>query len=163
IYMKKVIGFNLIFFFMFSSFLFQDRNNCELKLNILGNQFPGKVLVQITLTSNLDKTIKVPSVEKLRTGYKGDSFVDCYFEVVEVIGSNKTIELLPTADYQYPPLKGINRLSVLEKKRSIHYQFDLCSFYSFNKNKKYKTRLVFHMGKFLECGKDLYSNWVIIN
>lgn len=160
--MKKIFGLNLVFF-MFSSFLFQDRNNCELKLKILGNQFPGKVLVQMTLTSNLNKAIKVPSIQKLRTGYKNDSFVDCYFEVVEVIDSNKTMEFLPNADYQYPPSEGVNRLSILGKNHSIHYQFDLCSFYSFDKNKKYKTRLVFHMGKFLEGSKDLFSNWIIIN
>ena len=142
-------------------FLFVGQKDYSLKLVVSENKLPEKLSVVFTVICDAKKNIKIPHKESLLIGYKNDINADCYFEVIEV-NNNSEIDFIPTGDYQYYNVKNKDKLMTLSHKQSQSYKFEITDFYSLEKNKKYKLRLIFRLSKHNSI-PDIVSDWVVIN
>ena len=142
-------------------FLFVGQKDYSLKLVVSENKLPEKLSVVFTVISDAKKNIKIPNKESLLIGYKNDINADCYFEVIEVT-NNSEIDVIPTGDYQYYNVKNKDKLMTLSPKQSQSYKFEITDFYSLEKNKKYKLRLIFRLSKHNSI-PDIVSDWLVIN
>src|SRR5690348_16072309 len=125
IYLKQIIPFCCIFLISF-----QNSPTITLTLSCTEKSIQTNKL-KITLKSQKDISIKLPSQRSLRFGYKDDNDAECFFEVYELKNEKEWV-VQPTADYDYFPA-GNKTYIYLKLDHPVSYEFNITDFYSFKK------------------------------